>query len=546
MFDYIQKFKGLPKEVYEKLSGPNTTSIIDRLEKEYSVSLAKLVMLAAIKEVPVNGLENYISGEFNLDFEKAKKLTEALKKEVFFQVADYLKAVPAAVPGPGGKKEPAVEIKSVFPARVKTGMPGAKPVSPGLKAGPSIRPVAETKKEFSEHKNPPALIKPAAEAAAKIESVPAKIAPARIALKPQSAIKAAPFFFSTEDEEEIGKLTSRMSGYLKDDSTISSIQKTLDSIVREFGNNFSSEDSVSRLRQILRTYLQGIRNRLETKLTLQKEYKSGGMGIDDQLAGNILSFIEDGKSGGEKPKDSQEPAGNNGQSGKISASGAFQSPGLRDVDYNLKKEIEKRKEEISKLVEKDGPSAETVSKEKAQRIREDLSKAIQSAKKEGLPLKKTVIDAVRPAQIIASGPRKLAPDTSLGEAAPFARSETNGKRKIEDVRYTPKILTPIEELKYLDLINFRHLYKADPAEATGKIKEKIELLEEEEYAKRLQGIRAWRESPLMGLYLEMGQEGIAKKKTMAEMVEVRKKDGRDYLTEDELHAIMDFNRELRF
>ena len=106
-------------------------------------------------------------------------------------------------------------------------------------------------------------------------------------------------------------------------------------------------------------------------------------------------------------------------------------------------------------------------------------------------------------------------------------------------------MSPLDEIKYLDLINFRRLDK-DPQKAADKIRSKINLLEEESYGKKLAGIRFWRSSPINKLYLEIGHLSISGNKPVDVIIEERKIAMRDYLTAAEFKAIMDLNKSLRF
>jgi len=126
------------------------------------------------------------------------------------------------------------------------------------------------------------------------------------------------------------------------------------------------------------------------------------------------------------------------------------------------------------------------------------------------------------------------------------RSElSGGKVRIEDVKHVPRLEGPVDELKNMDLVNFRRLSRS-PQEAARKIKEKIIYLEEEKYSKRIEGIRAWRTSPLNKLYLQIGQDSIAGKKSVEEILKARVTGGGEFLTTDEFEAIMALNKELRF
>ena len=119
------------------------------------------------------------------------------------------------------------------------------------------------------------------------------------------------------------------------------------------------------------------------------------------------------------------------------------------------------------------------------------------------------------------------------------------KIKVEDVKYVPKVLSPLDELRYMNLISFRRLDK-EASVAAEKIKDEINLLVEESYGKKLEGIRLWRTSPIHKLYLEIGHLSISENKPVDVIIEERKMQGKEYLTPAEFKVIMDLNKSLRF
>ncbi|MEA3249552.1 MAG: hypothetical protein U9Q03_04305 [Patescibacteria group bacterium] len=85
----------------------------------------------------------------------------------------------------------------------------------------------------------------------------------------------------------------------------------------------------------------------------------------------------------------------------------------------------------------------------------------------------------------------------------------------------------------------------DPNEATLKIKDKIDLLENQSFSHKTAGIEAWRESPTNKLYLDIlrqSLEGIPVVDVIGKMEEA----GKEVLTKVEFDSIMALNRTLRF
>ncbi|MFA5109119.1 MAG: hypothetical protein WC458_01060 [Patescibacteria group bacterium] len=117
--------------------------------------------------------------------------------------------------------------------------------------------------------------------------------------------------------------------------------------------------------------------------------------------------------------------------------------------------------------------------------------------------------------------------------------------QMHDIKPMPKVMGPIEELQFLDLVNFRRLGKT-AAEITAKILLKIKLLEKDGYDKMVAGVRAWRESPVNRLYLRLGQEAIASGQPLKEAIAARQKMGQESLNMEEVEAMVSLNSKLVF
>ncbi len=119
------------------------------------------------------------------------------------------------------------------------------------------------------------------------------------------------------------------------------------------------------------------------------------------------------------------------------------------------------------------------------------------------------------------------------------------KKRMEDIKPSPRTMSPIDELAYMDLVNFRRL-DPSPAARITKIEAKIALLEKEGIDKKIEGIRVWRLNPVNKTYLSMGQESIAGGKSIDDIIKERKEQGLNYLSQEEFEAVMDLNNNLRF
>lgn len=465
MFDYLQKYNSLPKELKDKVSTPAILASIDSLEKKYGVYLAAVVMKVMVGEIGVNDLTGYFALEFKLAEEKSKALAIELKKDIFAGLGDYLALNKA--------------VKS-----------------------------QETKR-------------------------------AERIVKPEPPSRGSNLVFAPEDEKEIKDLAQKVDGYFKKPDLDNNIETKLDSIIRQIKINFGSELLAGRFRYILRTYLRGIRDKIDIREALIKSIDLGGLGFDLESTDNILAIVEKNgqKLGGEvaiKP-----PAKISLPEDKISKDEAmprlYKSAGVRDVEYDFaslkKKGVETT--ELDLTHELPPPVPQVVSRQAEEQVKtpDKIKELIFSSKSK-------ISQAVYPKEADkAPFPPGIAPQSRLS-------AQSSGKIKMEDIKFEPKIMGPIDELRYMNLVNFRRLNK-DPFLAANKIKEKIDLLDEE-YSKMIEGIKAWRVSPLNKLYLEVGFASISSKKPINVIIEERKAAGKEYLTAREMEAIIELNRELRF
>jgi len=458
MFDYLQKFNQLDKALRDRVSSPAVMEKINRLEKEYGVSLAAVVMRIMVKEIALIDLAKFFVEEQNLEAKKAEKLSQEMRDGIFSPVKDYLE---------------------------QRDLPLSEEV-----------------------------------------------------MEPE--VKGASFFFTPEDEEEIRNLSVKIDEKIKQAGPEEKVEENIEKILAEAQINFGSQELLNRFKSILKTFLRGIRDKIETKQTLKKTFADGGLGFDSVSADKIMEITESVRQG---EKTSLRPPVkinlpediNAGSRGKV----GFKNIGLRDVDYNFASLAPKeknssspiKKEVILDVTHELAPLTPAVV---VKSVPSDLSAPTFSPRREKVSLSKPAPINYEAKKIITAKPQFRSPN------------EASGKTRMEDVKHiSPKVMNPIDELVYLDLVNFRRL-ASDPEAQASKVKEKITLLQEEQYSKRADGINAWRQSPVYRLYLAIGQSSISENKPIETIIDERNNRQEDYLSFEEFNAIMDLNKELRF
>jgi hypothetical protein len=121
------------------------------------------------------------------------------------------------------------------------------------------------------------------------------------------------------------------------------------------------------------------------------------------------------------------------------------------------------------------------------------------------------------------------------------KTEDQGQRpRLDDVKFSPKLFGPIEELADLKIADFRRLSK-DPNEAVNKIIGKLDLLEDESIIKRVEGIKALKQSPLYKDYADIMNQAIKQGRSPEEIIKQN-----PTINMEEFKAIVDLNKNLKY
>ncbi len=341
-----------------------------------------------------------------------------------------------------------------------------------------------------------------------------------------------------------------------------------------------NRDWVERLKRIILSRLQDIRDWLTTKEALTKDWDLGGLGLNEATVAELLNAIESQyKKIHSKPitkvKESPSPFGSD-------VTDLYRSPETlsalveadvmsSDIDgykeilashLGLKKDsspaVSKTKElkELSKQSSSDIKSSVVESEEIAP-VKKIMPKAVEAERKDSdtetpIVSKK---DFSEKEPFSAGGikmAKKTAVDASLSSVSvrkkpysPGLRTSNPNKPVLEDVRYQKRLVGPIDELKNMRLLDFRRL-GSDTDERLDRIFDKISALEDESFQKKVEGIRAWRQSPLYQKYLAVGNESLEKNLSVEQVINNNLEKSSDELTLEEFNKISDFNKKLRY
>lgn len=474
-FDYLRKFNELPPEVKVAASSAEAMAILDQLEEQYHVNLASSVMRILVKEIKLTELENHLLIDLKMGPAEAVAIGASLREKV---LAPAMKLLPSEASAPVAKGQELVEIEHNLPDA---------PANHG-QAEEEVIELSEELKELNREKT----------------------------LQLDLKTGRQDDIFNEEDESEIKIWAEQISEIQKppEDTTEANVAK----LVEECKISFSSQILVDRFKQILSTYLKGVRKKIETKDAMLKPIEAGGLNLEGEEIERIIGLAQKYLLASEETR-LEQPKKIALPEDKLASDrmAVLKEIGARDIEYDLGKAIEARQGQALAGNVDQKPIAEVAATIAPAPTAAETPKAeIVSASE---PLKKTF--------------------------SFFRNSDAIGKKKMEDVKFVPKTMGPIDELRFMDTISFRRLGKV-AAESTAKLRDKIILLEKEQYAKKLEGIKAWRQSPLNQLYVSMTQTALNQKVSIDQVIAQKTQANEPCLNQSEFEAIMKLNQELRF
>ncbi len=539
MFDYLDKFNNLSSDLKYSVSNPELLRVIEELEAEYNIELASLIMRVMVKDVSIEILPLTLFTEFNLSKEKSEKLAEQLENKVFSRASDYLGILPAtdiyAVKTPE-------TLKSI--------------------SGVSRKSFVKDNNEKNNNKI--------------TESSPGKLITrtdvSKRAEAPASIVGVLDKGGSTDNKNNNDYLVS------------SKISPIAVEIFRSLNLKFKNNDKKDKFISLLDKYLRGIKDRFSVRRIFTENLDGGGFGLSDKTVDDIFIIAQEIENE-EYSKAKKNLKVDDDILLKINklSYGKFlvEDAPIRDVSKQalsiVPPIIPVVVEDVSVPVIIDKPSTPSPVNEISDKVRDRLEdikremdkidkpaeKEIEVDKKTNQKAEEEILSDLPVAEFkveikkdfgFPGGSKKEnvetivdAKDKEITRPMPgrvFIKPDNSGKIKMTDIR---KIRTtgPIDELKFMTLVDFRRISE-NPEERFSNISQKLKVLEDIDYGKKIEGIKAWRQSPVnkmyLSIFLKSSEEGVSVDK----IIEKLKKSGQDYLTREEINALVEFNNSISF
>ena len=198
-------------------------------------------------------------------------------------------------------------------------------------------------------------------------------------------------------------------------------------------------------------------------------------------------------------------------------------------------ELPKEKAEI--IVSMLTHHSEATNKERRDIVVKPPERIIPVPKEEKTEIKKP--EFVQPITPVSPPKQMIQPEI----VRPTALVQPNPQARMGDVQIKNKLVGPIEELTYMTVEDFRRIGK-NMEEIVSSLLEKIQLLADESLARKIQGIKAWKQAPVFMLYLGMSMQGILQGKTIEQIIIDKQRNHEECLTLSEFEGISHLNSQL--
>ncbi len=545
------KFHQLPETLKNAVTSPEAMEALEALEAKYGVSLAELTIRLMVKEVLLSQLSQYLRDTLKMDGGKADALVAELRRGLLQPVLAHLEAGPPkqqpaplpavsqarpTSPSPTPKpvplrpvappttpntpspvpsmQRPPVPMTAPVPPRpvVPTPSPSPRPAMPTpLPASPILRSPSPLKAPQPTLKTPPPLVVPPPPPAPppppprpqyvspSMQPRPAPPVKQQRPPMPTEKMKAmqskAAFYLHPEDEADIARHRDRLL-QVAGASPTAELENVVRTLTERYNLSFADEVLMKRFQAILLSRLRDVRTSQELQELLLRPVKIGGLGLD---AITVTKLIHDAEDAALRLHDS-ETARHLAMPSVPSEPSASKPTSVTPV-----------------------PPAPVVP-----------PPPVPQPKPAPMELPKNM----EPTIPVRPRPTEVAPRPTVREVAPLEP----GKPMIHDVK-RPKPMSLVDELADLSVDDFRNLGH-DLAESAAKVAEKIHVLAEDSFAKRAEGISAWRRSGIYQLYLELGRQSMAEARPIENVISLRKHNNQPYLTAAEFTVVADLNRQL--
>ena len=371
----------------------------------------------------------------------------------------------------------------------------------------------------------------------------------------------------SEDDAEIAAIKEKMP---KVELPVSVLDQSVKEIFTSLPNKPQDDYLSRRLEYIISSRLRDVRTLLELKQLLMRDSKVGGSGMTRDPADAMAAQIEEGykkfhdpimqeeKTKLDKQMEEQKVKIEQRKAHEAKEHAAWYKEKVlsrKQGDDQRTKIAEQFKQSFADSAAAASTHPMDVKEQKTEVAR--FGEMVTAVSAGAQPVKAPAVPAApRPPAISPFAKPASTPTPAAPIASPFGANVTSGavaqaarpevkvskatvdlqtaaasaRPRLDDVKYSgPRLTGPLQEMTTLTLTEFRRMAK-DPEVAAQKIIQRIEILGQESFEHKIEGIRAWQGCPLQHEYLKLVSESFKTGKPVGQLAEDKRKAGMDVPT----------------
>lgn len=339
-------------------------------------------------------------------------------------------------------------------------------------------------------------------------------------------------------------------------------------VANDIVRRISDEDQKSVLRDLIEKRVRGITEPYDFRekfAAKAKEFNIPETVSATYVSATELEFLKLHAQEEKKEEKSvlEEGANTSQKTQNIPVEQPYQIPAEKP---ELKEVVEEKKEEtvqekiaplsVEKVNEEKEDTKEETESKKSEVKKDDLSKEFVKtlSKQEPVTILKGIDASMNPPTAgggarSAEGTAQKDEEVEKEERIPHIARIPSWQEKLERDVKPPKneLLTPVDEIRTMTIAQWRRL--GDTAKKrTERIAEKVQVLEERAYDKKIAGMKAWKQTDMYRQYVAIGEIVMRDGVPVPEAIATYSKEhpDADVITSDEWAAILQLNGRFRF
>ncbi|PJE76814.1 hypothetical protein COV05_02490 [Candidatus Uhrbacteria bacterium CG10_big_fil_rev_8_21_14_0_10_48_16] len=324
----------------------------------------------------------------------------------------------------------------------------------------------------------------------------------------------------SKEEEELKQISQKKGELLETKGPLD-----VPGIVQEICQNptFQFQDPVlqERCQKLIESRVRDVRDAFQTRSQLERSVEKGGLGVSGRRLADILQALE-GYVQTHHGRVEQEQAHERQEKEEQVVSAEEKQTAFAQKEEQL---LSKRYAELTGKMpgERVAPTSPTMT-----RTSVAISAHHEQQEREGK------IDADKVRMVIQEA-----------KAQAVTHRKSADTPSMQEVTFTKRLSGPLDELRTLSLTDFRRLSR-DPGQAATKVKDKVDLMEDQGYDKKVEAVQAWRSSPVNQQYVQLTRDAVLSGVSVADILTKKRAEGVEVLSDEELKAVMQLNADLRF